>query len=175
MCALSRQSASPQYRPSAANLSAHQGIQPRHSRSKSLNSKAYCFPAFVLQPPTPPRPAPPSHSNANTGPPKPVSLHHYYRSRAPTFHGSSLPPTLEETSSRTVTHPAPAPTYAAPWKVPAPYTAKSASPPLRRLMLVNPCVAAHLQKGGSVSVKSADGSKSWRMYLPSGPVLSRAM
>ena len=35
----------------------------------------------------------------------------------------------------------------------------------RRLILVNPSMAVHLQRGGSVTVRSEDGAK-WRVYLP---------
>ena len=56
---------------------------------------------------------------------------------------------------------------------------RSASPPsiskskapnhhmsLERMMLVNPAIAAHLKRGGVVSVKSVDGSKSWKIRIP---------
>lgn len=37
---------------------------------------------------------------------------------------------------------------------------------LERMMLVNPAIAAHLKRGGVVSVKSVDGSKSWKIRIP---------
>lgn len=36
---------------------------------------------------------------------------------------------------------------------------------LERMMLVNPAIAAHLKRGGVVSVRSVDGSKSWKIRM----------
>lgn len=36
----------------------------------------------------------------------------------------------------------------------------------KRMMLVNPVIAAHLKRGGAVNVRSVDGVKSWKVYLP---------
>jgi hypothetical protein len=37
---------------------------------------------------------------------------------------------------------------------------------LERMMLVNPSIAAHLKRGGVVSVRSVDGKKSWKIRIP---------
>ena len=42
------------------------------------------------------------------------------------------------------------------------------SPP-SRLLLVNPKIAAHLKRGGLVNVRSIDGERSWRVFLPASP------
>ena len=34
------------------------------------------------------------------------------------------------------------------------------------MVLVNQAVAAHLKKGGVVNVKSQDGQRRWKVYLP---------
>ncbi len=51
---------------------------------------------------------------------------------------------------------------------------RSAQPPTpkeiaTRMILVNPMIAAHLQRGGSVNVRSVGGTKSWKVYLPINP------
>jgi hypothetical protein len=97
----------------------------------------------------------------------------------PHHHPLVLAPDIPRSRDTTLSPPpeevAPTPAPLSPTKLlPLPtLSARRAAPPpiatQQRLVLVNPAIAAHLKRGGAVSVKSVDGARSWKVFLPFSP------
>jgi hypothetical protein len=127
-------------------------------------------------------------ANANLSSPVPTITLPVHPNSSPAFHPPTLPqhhplaPTAPDsprsgdtTLSPTPEEPAPTPAPLSPTKLlplPTLSARRAAPPPIRtqqRLVLVNPAIAAHLKRGGAVSVKSVDGARSWKLFLPVSP------
>lgn len=151
----------------------------KHRRTTSLGSTSY---GYMLLPqgnektdisPYPSSPIPPIALYPNSSPashPPTLPQHHPFASGAPDSPQSS-DTTRSPTAQESATANAPlSPTKLLP--LPTLSARRAAPPPIRtqqRLVLVNPAIAAHLKRGGAVSVKSVDGARSWKVFLPVSP------
>ncbi|OCF72023.1 hypothetical protein I204_07287 [Kwoniella mangroviensis CBS 8886] len=129
-----------------------------HRRAYSMSTISYGYFLFPSQKQRPSQ-SPPILPSTPRPIPAPFSYRQYLPRRAQT--SSPLPISSVTKSSTRPSIPSP-PSRGS---TPTPNPSKS-NPPTRKLILVNPIVANHLKHGGMVNLRSVDGQKSFKVYLP---------